>query len=171
MMQPILTSATQRRPDLPQAEPTLEQSEARYWAECAEPGAAPDNYRDQCDGLHLCQLPFMVRWKDRKGKIIELRVTSRSVSDHSAVLLSRKPLPMFDIIEVQMDDGTERPIVPAKVVDYDQTIGGYLAHVEFLIDPAQSSQEPGAHASSESPAAPAASSWAVEPATSNQHSR
>lgn len=169
-MQPILTSVNQRRPDLPEAELTLEQSEARYWAECAEPGAAPDNYRDQCDGLHLCQLPFMVRWKDRKSKLIELRVTSRSVSDHSAVLLSRKPLPMFDVIEVQMDDGTERPIVPAKVVDYDQTVGGYLAHVEFLIDPAQTSQEPRSHAPSESAAAPAASSWVVEPATSTQPS-
>ena len=169
-MQPIWTSAKQGGRDLPETELTLEQSEARYWAECAEPGAAPDNYRDQCDGLHLCQLPFMVRWKDRKGKIVELRVTSRSVSDHSAVLLSRKPLPMFDVIEVQMDDGTERPIVPAKVVDYDQTVGGYLAHVEFLIDPAQTSEEPGLHAPAESASAPAASSWAVEPATSTQPS-
>ena len=41
-MQPISSSAKQRGPDLPQAELTLEQSEARYWAECAEPGAAPD---------------------------------------------------------------------------------------------------------------------------------
>ena len=50
------------------------------------------------------------------------------------MLLSREGLPLFEIVQVQLEDGSERPWVRAKVVDNRQTLGGFLVHVEYMID-------------------------------------
>lgn len=114
-------------------EHSIERQEVETWAACAGSGSTPQNHRDQCDGLHRCRLPFIVAVKEHSGTLRLIRVTSQALGEESAVFLSREPLPLFDLIEVQLDDGSDRPFIQAKVVDYDRTIGGYQSHVEFLV--------------------------------------
>lgn len=124
-------------------EHSIERHEVQTWAACAGSGSTPQNHRDQCEGLHRCRLPFIVAVKERSGTSRLIRVTSQALGEESAVFFSREPLPLFDLIEVQLDDGSDRPFIQAKVVDYDRTIGGYQSHVEFLVGEGRPGQDAG----------------------------
>ena len=112
----------------------VERTEREAWTEYAEGSGEAPNYPADGWGQRFCQLPFNVIVRDRFGGKRILGVNSRSIGEESAVLLSREQLPLFEVVQIQLEDGNERPWVRAKVVDNRQTLGGFLVDVEYMID-------------------------------------
>ena len=134
-----------RKSEFPDAQAGLEQNELRRWVELAADGVALSNCPSELAGHLLCRLPFNIFYQDRLGREQMIKVHTRTLGAHSAVLYSRRPLPLFAVVQMQYDDGTECPRIRTKVLGNEETVGGYLVHLEHeTVDQAkQSADAPG----------------------------
>jgi hypothetical protein len=82
----------------------------------------------------LCRLPFNIFYQDRLGREQIIKTHTRTLGARSAVVYSRRPLPLFAIVQMQYDDGTECPRIRTKVLGNEETVGGYLVHLEHDIE-------------------------------------
>ncbi|UCG34244.1 MAG: hypothetical protein JSU68_06325 [Phycisphaerales bacterium] len=109
--------------------------ETDRWIEFARAGCAvPGSKREQAGEL-VCGLPFNLAVQDRHGQERVHMVRSHSLSDHAVVLFSRQKMRLYDEVRLQLDDGTDRAWVRARVTQNTNTVGGHLVRLE-CVEPA-----------------------------------
>ena len=118
---------------------TGERQELNSWLEYARYDRAPASFQRRHFGQRFCRLPFNLAQQDRFGQQQVQMVRSHTVGDRAAVLFSRRKMPLFNVVWIQLDDGTNRAWVRAKVTENISTIGGQLVRVEYLAPPGASS--------------------------------
>ena len=109
-----------------------ERQELTHWLDYARFSPIPGSPTRGYAGQLVCRLPFNLAMEDRFGHRQVLMVRSHTVSDRAAVIFSRRRMPLFNEVRIQLDDGTNRAWVRAKVTDNVPTIGGQLVRVEYL---------------------------------------
>jgi hypothetical protein len=102
------------------------------WIEFAGVGRAiPAGKRGQAGEL-VCRLPFNLAVQDRHGQEQVHMVRSHSLSDHAVVLFSRQKMRLYEEVRLQLDDGTDRAWVHARVTQNTDTVGGHLVRLECV---------------------------------------
>lgn len=112
-----------------------EYDEMGQWLEFARAGCAiPGSKREQA-GEFVCGLPFNLAVQERNGGERIHLVRSHSLSDRAVVLFSRQKMRLYDEVRLQLDDGTDRAWVRARVTQNTNTVGGHLVRLE-CVEPA-----------------------------------
>ena len=109
-----------------------ERQELKDWVEQASSGRTVAGLPRAGSGQLVCRLPFNLAVQDRFGRDEVLLVRSRTIDDQAAVIFSRRKMPLFDVVRIQLDDGTNRAWVRAKVTQNVSTIGGQLVRMEYV---------------------------------------
>ena len=106
--------------------------EMDQWVEFARAGRAVPGAKREEAGELVCGLPFNLAVQDRHGQERIHMVRSHSLSDHAVVLFSRQKMRMYDEVRLQLDDGTDRAWVRARVTQNTNTVGGHLVRLESV---------------------------------------
>jgi hypothetical protein len=106
--------------------------EMSRWIGFARAGRALPAAKREHVGSLMCRLPFNLATQDRFGQQQVQMVRSHSLSDRDVVLFSRHKLQLYREVRIQLDDGTDRAWVRARVTQNTSTVGGHLVRLEYI---------------------------------------
>jgi hypothetical protein len=116
------------------AQALIERNELLHWAEVARSHSTQHGFRVDQPSHFVCHLPCNIQWKNRFGRAEAIKAHTQTIGMNGSVLTCRRALPLFGVVQLQLDDGTPRPWIHAKVIENKQTVSGYLISVEYVAD-------------------------------------